>query len=207
MFFFFTGFLAAQASWQFEFMPGLSLALPTPVSIRQDGFEDLNFWTSWKTEPLKFPLFYSYRLSRYERNQGWEIEMNHLKLYALDLPPEVSRFSITHGFNHLWVNRAWVKANFTLKAGAGIVLAHPENTIRDLPLDENRGIGGSGYYVAGPTAHFGMQRNIELGKNVFISTEAKCSFAFASVPVAGGRSGVPAVVFHFLAGLGLRTPK
>jgi hypothetical protein len=133
--------------------------------------------------------------------------MNHLKLYAEDLPPEVTRFSITHGFNHIWVNRAWVRPHFTLKAGAGAVLAHPENTVREQKLNEKKGIGGSGYYLAGPTAHVGVQRKFGLGRYVFVTTEAKCSFGFASVPVAGGRSSVPLAALHFMAGIGLRTRK
>lgn len=199
--------LQAQTVWYFEFMPGAGLALPSQLYVRQAGQPGLKFRTSWKTESFKLPLYYSYRLSRYKNGKGWELEMNHLKLRAKELPSEIGNFSITHGFNHIWVNRGWDRPHFSLKTGAGIVLAHPENTVRGMPLNEKKGIGGSGYYISGPTIHAGIQRHIQLSKHWFLPVEAKISLAFARVPVSGGHADVPVAAIHLQAGLGIRYRK
>lgn len=201
----FSTYVQAQVIWSFEFMPGMGLAVPSSLSIRQEDHPELKFRTSWKTESFQFPLYYSYRLSRYKNGKGWELEMNHLKLRAKDLPAEVQHFSITHGFNHIWLNHALITRHFTWKIGAGVVLAHPENSVRGRKLDGNRGINGTGYYIGGPTIHTGIQRRINLAKHFFLPIEGKISFAYTHVPVEGGRARVPVVALHLLTGLGLRT--
>lgn len=196
--------LQSQATWRLVFMPGVGVAVPSPLTIRQEGFSDLRFWTDWKTESLKFPIYYSYRLSRYENGRGWEAEMNHLKLYAHNLPSEVGALSITHGFNQLWVNRGWQKRHFILKTGGGIVIAHPENTVRGKQLDQRKGIGETGYYIAGPTADVGVQRLFDLEKHWFVSVEVKMSAAYVIVPIADGSANMPLLAFHLQVGPGFR---
>jgi hypothetical protein len=196
--------IEAQATWQFEFMPGIGKALPSPIHISQESYPDLRFWSTFETKSLRFPIYYSYRVSRYKNGKGWELEMNHLKIYAKNKPPEVENFSITHGFNSLWLNRGWDKQKFRLKAGAGVVIAHPEITVSGRQLDEKRGIDGSGYYVGGPSVHVGLQRPFELSKHWVATLEGKISLAWVSVPVNGGKARLPLVALHFLAGIGFR---
>ena len=92
----------------------------------------------------------------------WELELVHHKLYLQNPPPEVQAFQITHGFNFITLNRRWPVYGFGLRAGAGIVLAHPQTTIRGRAFPENGGAFGLGWYVSGPAAQVGLERRIRL---------------------------------------------
>lgn len=98
----------------------------------------------------------------------------------------MQRVAVSHGFNVVTLLRSRGKADGTaVRLGAGIIVAHPESTVRGRELPENGGILGLGYVVAGPAlqaavvGHAGRGRPQALG-------EAKLVGAFAHVPVAGG---------------------
>lgn len=187
----------------FELLPGGALALPVPLLIQQAGEPDLKIRARYETHSLSLPIYYSYRLG-YKINQKFIIsmELNHLKLYLKNLPPEIERFTITHGFNQLWLNYQIEKKHWNIIAGAGPVIAHPENTTRGLKLNEQLGLAQKGYYFSGLTTQLAMQRIIPIGNHFFLSLESKMNLAYAKVPVVNGTASVPVAAFHVLAGIG-----
>lgn len=191
------------SQFRFEFLPGGALTLPAPLHIKQAGEPDLKIWARYETHSFSLPIYYSYRLVYHIRpNAGISLEMNHLKLYLQNLPPEIERFTITHGFNQLWLNYQHKKGSWHIIAGAGPVIAHPENTIRGLKLDEQLGLAQRGYYFSGITTQLAVQRIFPLGKHFFLSLETKMNLAYAKVPVVNGSANVPVSAFHALAGIG-----
>ncbi len=130
--------------------------------------------------------------------------MIHLKLKLKNNSPEVQRFEISHGFNLFYVNRSWKFREFIIGAGAGIVIAHPENTVRDKSLREDKGILNTGYYIAGPTLQFRTGKSFSLLKNLILTIEGKLTGAYASVPVADGYARMTNIAIHGLFGLGYK---
>jgi len=194
----------AQKSWYFNLTPGTDVVFPSPLSIKQSGNEKISLWAFYRSEPFKLPVYYSCRVGFCNGQKGWEAETNHLKIFLKNKPPEVGHFSISHGYNQVFINRVVRKGKLGIKLGAGFVLAHPENTVRGLTLDGNRGLFGQGYYIAGPAVQYGFYEEIGLTKWFYILLESKISVAYANVPVANGRAHVPVAAFHLQAGPGFR---
>ncbi|NQU84788.1 MAG: hypothetical protein HQ541_03425 [Mariniphaga sp.] len=192
-----------QNNWYANFSPGVDFVPPMPLIINQSGYEKISFWANYESVPLKAPVYYSYRIGFINEAKGWEAEMNHLKVYLKNKPEEIQRFSISHGYNLLFVNRVIHQKKYGSKVGFGIVLAHPENTIRNFSLDENEGILNWGYYVAGPAIQYGIFKEIALNRTFFIIIESKVSLAYANIPVKNGRAHVPVLAFHLQLGPGI----
>jgi hypothetical protein len=174
-----------------EFAPGISWVPPLPLWVSQEGYDKIQFWARYKTEPLKLPLYYSVRVGRCRDNKGWEIEMNHLKIYLKNKPEPIERFSVSHGYNQLFFSRVRHYRLFSKRTGIGVVIAHPESTIRGKTMDENQGIFRKGYYLAGPAFLIGLFRKVEIGKNFYFSISGSVSAAWAHVKVSEGSAGVP----------------
>lgn len=193
-----------ETRWYINFTPGLSYLPPVPLSVRQKNQPDIDILAHYESAPLKLPPYYSYRLGFDRDGKGWELEMNHLKVYLKNTPAEIDRFSISHGYNQILVNRTGKTGNLKTKAGIGIVAAHPENSIRGLTLDQTKGLFNDGYYLTGPVIQYGIFREIRLGNYFFLLGEARISAAWARVPVSSGKAFAPVVALHLQIGPGVQ---
>jgi len=194
--------LAAADGWVFQGAVGVVENLETSLTIRQAGSPDIEVDADYETHPFESPLYYMLRAGRWRGRAGWEVELIHHKLFLQDPPAEVHDFSISHGYNLLMVNRAWEVRRLLLRAGAGAVIAHPENTVRGRTLDPGDTNLSGGYHLAGPVLQLAAEKRFALGERWFVGLEGKITGARAEVPVAGGDADVPNVVLHGLVGIG-----
>lgn len=111
----------------------------TPLNIYQANAEPIRMKAKYRTETFTPPVYYDVRLNTWKEKKGWELKFTHHKLILANKPPGVQRFSITDGFHLLTLNRLWRKEGFTWSAGTGIVITHPESTIRNKAFPENKG--------------------------------------------------------------------
>jgi hypothetical protein len=199
-----SGPLAAEDGWVFQGAVGVVENLETSLTIRQSGSPDIEVDADYETRPFESPLYYMLRAGRWRGRAGWEIELVHHKLFLPNPPAEVHDFSISHGYNLLTVNRAWEARWLILRAGAGVVVAHPENTVRSRTLDPSDTNLSGGYHLTGPVLQLAAEKRFALGERWFIGLEGKITGARAEVPVAGGDADVPNVAFHGLVGIGWR---
>jgi hypothetical protein len=162
----------------------------------------ISFWAKYGTAPLKSPIYYSTRIGFKGEKKGWEAELNHLKIYMGNRPAEIQGFSVSHGYNQVFINRVRTFKKFGIKTGAGLVIAHPENTIRNLKLDEKSGTFFGGYHISGIAFKYGLARDFYISNRLYFMMEASMTAAYAIVPVVGGRAYVPVVAFHFQLGPG-----
>ncbi len=199
---------AVAADWTVEIFVGIPLGLPSPLTIRQAGQPDIAVRARYESRPFRRPIYYGWRIGRWDGSRGWELELVHDKLYLVDKPGDVGEFAISHGFNLVTVNRAWEHGGVVGRVGAGAVVAHPENTIRGKPLPEDRGLLGWGYYLTGPTVQAAVEKKVRIRGDLFLPVEGKATASFARVPVADGSADVPYAALHGLAGLGIgRAPE
>jgi hypothetical protein len=196
--------LAAEEGWTFQTSLGVVEHLETQLTIRQSGFEEIELDADYETRPFESPFYYSLRAGRWSGRGGWELELIHLKLFLRNRPPEVQRFDISHGYNLVTVNRGWDLGRLILRAGAGAVAAHPENTVRGRPLEGDSGGLGGGYHLTGPALQVAAEKRFALGERWLLGLEGKISAARAKVPVAGGEAEAPNVAGHALLSLGYR---
>jgi len=129
------------------------------------------------------------------------LELLHHKLYLEDPPDEIESFSVSHGLNLLTLDGAWPLGPVRIRAGGGLVIAHPEGSIRGVRIDESAGIGSAGYHLTGPVIRGGVVVARELAAHLSVVIEGRATAARVRVPVAGGHAAFPSLGVHLLAGV------
>jgi hypothetical protein len=181
---------------------GLQYNVPMPIVIRQSGQPDIRLTAHFSTRPFFEVPYYDVKVGISRRPWAYELELVHHKLYLDNRPPEVDTFEITHGYNPILLNAVREKWGIDFRVGAGILLAHPQSTVRGLRFPETGGI--LGWYVSGPAAQFGVSKSWEFGRHFLAGLEGKVVGAWARVPIVDGTADVPNLSLHGLASVGWR---
>ncbi len=196
------GCLAQNRTWEVSIAGGAVHNFKTPLRIHQSDLETIKLDAKYRTEPFNPPVYYDIRVSTMQREKGWELKFTHHKLILDNLPPEVQRFSITDGFNLLTINRLWLYKGMIWSLGGGVVITHPESTIRNKPFNENKGILNKGYYISGPTVEAALAKRIYFAEKWFLLGEGRATASYVQVPVVDGDAKVSNVALHILFGVG-----
>ena len=195
---------AAAQEWSVHAGVGGAYNLSLPLTIEQTGAPDLSLTGHYDTRAFDTPLYYVLRVERAYGNGALALELIHHKLFLTNPPDEVQDFSISHGFNVVTLQRAWSRAGVvSLRAGAGVVVAHPETTVRG-QKQPGGGWLDRGYYVSGPAAQvaFGISR--PLRGRWRVGGEGKLVGARAWVPIADGTARLWHASAHLNALVGAR---
>jgi hypothetical protein len=190
-----------EPGWRVEGSLGVAHSLSSTLTVEQEGFPTFELDADWEGRSLESPLYYGLRVARGDARGAWALRFVHLKVYLANPTPEVERFSVSHGFNLLTLERSFPLGGFDLWAGLGIVIAHPESTIRGRTRSESEGgpVGG-GYYLTGPTVSVALGRSLRVAGRFALVPEVRVSLSRGRVPIAGGEASVPNVAFHALLG-------
>lgn len=199
-------FLSAQKKFNLELAPGFSLTPPLPLTISREGEEKMQLWAHYRTKSFTLPIYYSIRAGLSGPEKGWEVELNHHKIYLKNTPDNIERFSVSHGYNHLLINRTMKLNRFSQRIGAGVVIAHPECIIDGVQLNETLGMFGDGYYLAGVAAVYGIYKSFDINRFLYISLTSFCTGAWARVKVPSGHADVPMIALHFQVAPGIKIP-
>lgn len=194
----------AEAEWGALAASGAAASLTTSLSLRQDGFPELRLSARYANRPFDGAPYFMLRVARRTERGAWELQHLHHKLYLENRPAEVERFDVTHGYNLFTLGHAWARGAFGLRVGAGVVIAHPEATVRGRRFGPKQGIFGLDQYLAGPALVLGASREWRLGRHAWLSPELQLSAAHAQLPIREGEATAPNVAVHFLIGLGFR---
>lgn len=191
----------AEDTFSFQLSGGGVYNFRMPMTIRQDGQETIRHTAGFDTKPFDTPAYWAIRAGWWRGDAAWEAELVHHKLYLNNNPPEIQHFSVSHGFNLLTVNRAWRHPWFIWRIGLGVVISHPESTVRGAEFDQQGGIA-DGYYLSGPTGQLSLEKRIPLWKGLFASLEGKLTVSWARVPIQNGDADILNTALHGLIGLG-----
>lgn len=200
-------FSQEKSEWSVEANFGFPVNINHPITIKQQGYKDLNFTAKFYSEPFKQPFFYVYRFTKWKNDKAWEIEMMHQKLYLSNPPEEVQYFNITHGFNLIVLSRSikfkmLQKHDFIFKFGTGIVLAHAENMVRYKEFDQNQSFYNLGYYVTGPVLNLALAKKFQLSNRFYFNAETKFNTSYADIPIVDGNATLWHSAFSFIGGIG-----
>lgn len=198
----------AGQSYSVEIFLGEQFNIPTPLTIKQKGEETIKVdWARYESDAwtgFNSP-YYIWRVGRWEEDRAWEIELIHQKIILKNKPEEVQHFEISHGYNLITINRAWRLSQYhdlIWRIGAGIVLTHPESTVRHKEKGYDESFP-NGFYISGPTAQVAIGKRINIWKGFFGVLEAKLTASYATrVPIANGYAEVPNAALHYLFGIG-----
>lgn len=192
----------ADRRWAVEAHLGGAWNLPVAWTLRQAGHPDLTPRSRWESRALERPLYYVVRVLHGDGAGGWALDLTHHKLTLASPPPEIASFAISHGYNLVLLHRYVERAAHRVGLGAGPVVAHPENVVRDARLDERGGLFGSGYHLTGPAIGALVSWKPVRGERAWMVVDARFVAAHARVPVAHGEARVPNVSFHLTLGAG-----
>lgn len=199
----------AETDWTFEIFGGTGLNIPLPLTIENTETGDKlvdNEIVNYSTKPFEGSPYYAWRVARWEKDEAWELQLVHHKIYLNNLNDyqNIDSFSISHGYNLITANKAWDKGDYIYRLGAGVVLTHPEFEFEDNKLDQTKGLGGAGFYLDGITAQAAIAKQYDLTKNIFATTEAMFTASYAKVNPDhyDYEATVPNSALHILAGLG-----
>ena len=176
----------AGSGWAIEFLVGVPFSFPSSITIRQGEEPDLHHRPRFASRPFNRPLYYAVRIGKWDGSDGWELQINHDKLYLSNPTREVEHFAISHGFNRVTLNRAMDRGDLVWRLGAGVVITHPENTVRGRRFSEEEGILGMGYHLSGPTAMGAIGTRIGRREGPFLTLEGMGTVSWVRVPVADG---------------------
>jgi len=195
---------SAQHKVFFEILPGAAYVLPSKLLIHQEGYDDIILKAHYEVQPFTLPPYYSLRAGvSLNSSTSVELELNHLKLWLLNPPPEITRFSITHGYNQLWLNLLKKYRYFDLRVGAGPVIAHAENIIRGLRLDQTGGLFNNGYHLDGITTQLSIQKQYFITNFLYLMGESKMNVSWSRTDVVNGYANVSVYAVHLLGGVGV----
>jgi hypothetical protein len=121
---------------------GLQYNVPLPLVIRQSGHPDLKLTARFDTRPFAEVPYYDLKVGMARSPWAFELDLVHHKLYLANRPSEVDTFEITNGYNPILMNAVREKWGLGLRAGLGIVLTHPQTTVRGLRFPETGGVLG-----------------------------------------------------------------
>ena len=192
----------AEAHWTLEGFLGSAWSVPAPLSIHQWGEDRIYLIARYQTKPFKESPYYAWRIAKWRANRAWEFELVHHKLYLSNPPAEVQHFEVSHGYNLITINRAWLHRGLIWRFGAGLVAVHPETTIRGKTLPWGKGLNG--FYISGLTVQAGMEKKFVLWGRLFAALEGKLTASYAIVPIQDGNAYLPNAALHGLFGLGYR---
>jgi hypothetical protein len=181
---------------------GLQYNVPLPLIIRQSGQPDIRLTAHFDTRPFAEVPYYDVKVGMARKPWALELELIHHKLYLANRPAEVDTFEITHGYNPILLNVVREEWGIGLRAGAGILLAHPQTMVRGLRFPETGGI--LGWYVSGPAAQVGVSKQLDINPRFFAGVEGKLVGAWARVPIVNGSADVPNLSLHGLVSAGWR---
>lgn len=198
---------AQKSQWGFELHGGLPYNVPLPLTITQQNEPTIHFNAKYSSQPMTPPVYWVWRFSKWKNGKGWELEAIHHKLYLDNIPDEIQEFTITHGYNIVTVNRSFEKLlfqkhSYILRLGAGIVLAHPENEVRNQKLYPHDGLFELGYYISGPVLNLTVGKRFYFCNRAFLNTELKFNPSYSRVPIVSGHADVWNMAFAFVFGLG-----
>ena len=202
----FFSFSQEKSEWSLEANFGFPVNINHPITIKQNGYDDINFTAKFISKPFNQPFFYVYRISKWKNNKGWELEMMHQKLILDNPPEEIQYLIVTHGFNLIMISRAlkvsiFKQDDFVIKFGTGFVLAHAESMIRGKEFDQNQSFFNLGYYFTGPALNIGLAKHLKISKRFYFNIECKFNSSYANIPIVDGNASFWHSAFSFTGGL------
>lgn len=183
-----------------ELLLGGAWNADSSLRIVQGGHDDLEITADWSTRPFEQPLYWALRFGREGESHGFALELHHHKVYLENPTTEIQSFSVTHGTNIVSLQYRWLRPRWSALALAGIVVAHPENTVRGERLGESGGLFDAGYHLAGPALGMGAGSALPMASWLELAAEARITAAWISVDVVGGEARFTNLAFHLLVG-------
>jgi hypothetical protein len=170
--------VARESEWSAEVLIGDAFNLTSRTRIDTAQASAAAFGGDYETRGFEGPLHYAWRLTRWDGDRGWALELLHHKLYLRNRPPGVEALSISHGFNIVTLGRAYAVNGWRFRVGLGPVIAHPEVRIDGASYD-------GGYELAGAAAIGSVGVAFDLTPRWSVVGDVAATFGYVEVHPSG----------------------
>jgi hypothetical protein len=160
--------------WSAEVLIGDALNLDSRTRIHNAQTSASAFDGDYETRGFEGPLHYDLRVSRWNRDRGWDLQLLHHKLYLRNRPQGVEALSVSHGFNIVAVGRGYAIDAWRFHLGLGPIIAHPEARIGGASY-------GGDYELAGAAAIGSVGATFELTPRWSLVGEIAATYGYAKV--------------------------
>lgn len=144
----------------------------------------------WETRPFEDAYYYSIRI----RWAGVEIEWLHDKIYLPD-QPGIENFSVSDGYNTLFINAVERWGRFEGRIGVGPTIVHPEGVIDGYYIGElgspSWRLGGMG--IQGALAY---RQPLEAGFSLIAEGKVTTAFIHLDYPEPVNKINIPLTGYH-----------
>jgi hypothetical protein len=185
---------------------GLTWNAPSDLRVVQRGYPDTPVQnTRFEGRDLEWFPYYTARLW-YGSTVGWryELELIHQKLYLSGSGENgeiLDHFQSSDGFNYLLFNLAYavdVGVRLVPRFGLGVIIAHPETTVRGRSLGTDGDPSGYQFSGWGAQVAVGLEPPWILGPRL----EGKFTLGYSRLNIADGYAEGWFKAFHTPLGLG-----
>jgi len=191
----------AQTFWCFELQLGYAMSMPTSLIIKQKGYNDIKINNAeYKTESLNDPLYWSWRIARWRKNKSIEFEAIHHKFFLQNLPIEVQRFSVSHVYNMIFLNKGFNVNKTIWRLGLGTTIVHGESTIRNKSYSEGTGFDIKGHRLRGVGINLAISKQLKINRLISWNIESKINAAYAHIPIVNGYAIMPMMALQIITG-------
>lgn len=176
----------ARAEWTLAAYFGASFTRPANLRVAHGSASTAALDVHFDGRSFASPPYYGYRAGWQSHGPfGLEAELIHMKVYAhsADLPPNVERFSISHGLNLLLGNVTWrtnerQRTRFEARAGAGVAIPHGESEVGGVTQEQ--------YEVSSLAMQGSAGVGVRFTPHLRAFGEYKLTTAAPSVSISGG---------------------
>lgn len=184
---------------------GTAYNIPTYLKIQQEGYDPIELWARYATKGFKAPVYWDYKLEFETEKRFLGLRSTHHKLHLTNPTPEISTFSITHGYNLVMAYYGWKKKHFDILVGGGIAFSHPEGVVRNeyIALEEGIPLYGGKYRLTAPNFEIEIKRKWYFTKRLFFNSGVRFLAGYAKPKIIDGYVETYPIGFHVAAGLGL----
>ena len=184
---------------------GTAYNVPTYLKIQQEGYDAIELWAKYATKGFKVPVYWDYKLEFETEKRLLGLRSTHHKLHLTNPTPEISTFSITHGYNLVVAYYGWKKNHFDILIGGGIAFCHPEGVVHNkyIALEEGISLYGGKYRLTAPNIEIEIRRKWYLNKRLFFNAGARFLAGYAKPKIIDGYIETYPIGFHISSGLGI----
>lgn|GEM_PF-703934 len=183
---------------------GSSISLPSNLKIKLDDQSSYNNHSKWQGRSFEDSPYYSLRFDKIRNHRGWGVEWMHHKIYLANPKHPVESFSISDGFNILYLNRVLTNNKLTVRPGFGLVFSHMDVKIKDRERFYLKG-GNGGAYLSGVSVQGSMEKWIYETERHFLNLETKLTVSYVKPPVSSNPdeyAEIYNIAIHFVFGFG-----
>lgn len=184
-------------------MMGCSKSGPSPLTVKFQDRDNETISANYDNRCFEDSHWWSFRLEQWQNKSGWGLELIHHKIYLVNTTQSIRSFSLSDGYNLLFLNVAKQLNNINYRVGFGVVLGHMDVIVsgRDRYIRK----GFHGHYLTGPAFQLNIEKLLWQSSSHFISFDSKFTAAYAEVPISANPSELaiaPDYAVHFSIAVG-----